>query len=147
MSLHHLRRRVDALCRKLASELDIVRLRSLAEDYCDEWAVAVAEGKEPPPALPVVSLELDGPHPRENGALVLVETGTAMVPRQPEPFLRRVANAGFRLNTFMNLDRYLEGCRREDAIPGVREIIESLLPWARPGGYLEYLYKDAELRA
>lgn len=148
MSLYRLRRRVDALCRKLAPELDVVRLRRLAEDYCDEWAVAVADGKEPPPALPVASLELDDPcHPHENGDVVPVETGNARVRRKPEPFLGRIADAGFRLNTFMDLHRYLKECRDQGTIPGVHEIIQSLLPWARPGGYLECLRWDAPARA
>ena len=41
MTISELRRRVDALCRKYATELRIYRLRHLALEFCDEMAVAV----------------------------------------------------------------------------------------------------------
>ncbi len=148
MSLYQLRRRVNALYRKLAPELAVVRLRSLAEDYCDEWAVAVADGQEPPPVSPAASPEPDAPcHLEGNGGGVAAETAKPKTGRQPEPFIRRIAAAGFHLDTFMALQKYLERCRSQGKLPGVREIIDTLLPWARPGGYLECLRWDAPARA
>ncbi len=117
MSLSQLRRRVNALCRKLAPELEVARLRRLAEDYCEEWDAAVANHQEPPPFDPVT----DG----------------------PKHLAQRIAETGVRLNTYMNLRRYLRNCRERGVIPGVREFLRALLPWAEPGGYLEMLRWDA----
>ena len=50
MPFSHLRRRVDALKRKLAVPLAVVQLRPRAEEYCDQWATAVMSGEVPPPA-------------------------------------------------------------------------------------------------
>ena len=91
MSLSQLRRRVDALYRKLAPELEVARLRRLAEDYCEEWDVAVASHQEPPPFDPVT----DG----------------------PKHLAQRIAETGARLNTYMNLRRYLRGCRERGLPP------------------------------
>ena len=41
-SLSQLRRRVDALRRKCAKELAVVQLRPLAEDFSQQWAVALS---------------------------------------------------------------------------------------------------------
>ncbi len=101
MSLHHLRRRVDALRRKLAPELAVIRLRRLAEEFCDQWAVA----------------------DHQEAA-------------QPHPFIKRVADAGFRLPTFMALHKYLERCRNANEHPQPRQIVGTLLPWAASGGFL-----------
>ncbi len=117
MSLSQLRRRVNALCRKLAPELEVARLRRLAEDYCEEWDVALANHQEPPPVDPVS----DG----------------------PKHLAQRIAETGVRLNTYMNLRRYLRNCRERGQTPGVREFLCALLPWAEPGGYLEILRWDA----
>ena len=46
MTISELRRRVDALCRKYATELRIYRLRRLALEFCDEMAEAV-QGPKP----------------------------------------------------------------------------------------------------
>ena len=46
MTISDLRRRVDALCRKYATELRIYRLRRLALEFCDEMAEAV-QGPKP----------------------------------------------------------------------------------------------------
>ena len=47
-TMSQIRRRVDALKRKYASELTIIRLRPLAEEYCLLWTEALSEGSEPP---------------------------------------------------------------------------------------------------
>ena len=46
--LSGLRRRVDALLRKYAREVAVVRLRRLAQEYSLQWTVAIA-GRQPPP--------------------------------------------------------------------------------------------------
>ena len=48
MSLSQIRNRIEALERKLALPLAIVRLRPLAEAICDDWAVALAAHKPVP---------------------------------------------------------------------------------------------------
>ena len=48
MSLSQIRNRTEALERKLALPLAIVRLRPLAEAICDDWAVALAAHKPVP---------------------------------------------------------------------------------------------------
>ena len=52
MSLSQLRRRVDALKRKLAVPFAVAQLRPLAEEFCNEWVTAVSSGKAPPPGAP-----------------------------------------------------------------------------------------------
>ena len=73
MSLSQIRRRVDTLKRKLAVSLAVVQLRPIAEDFCNEWALAVFSGKEPPPVthanvkrIPVASTQPDPAAPPAN---------------------------------------------------------------------------------
>ena len=47
-TLSSLRRRVDALRRKMAPYLAILRVRRLANEYSLQWTVAVAD-RQPPP--------------------------------------------------------------------------------------------------
>ena len=47
-TLSQIRRRVDALKRKYASDLTVIRLRPLAEEYCLLWTEALSEGNPPP---------------------------------------------------------------------------------------------------
>ena len=94
-SLSQLRRRVDALQRKLALPLAVVRLRPLAEDFINEWDVARFDKKPLP---------------------------------ETHPFILRIAQHGFRFNTFMALHHYLEGCRSGNTIPHCYGIIAALLP-------------------
>ena len=47
-TLSQIRRRVDALKRKYASDLTVIRLRPLAEEYCLLWSEALADGNAPP---------------------------------------------------------------------------------------------------
>ena len=52
-TLSQLRRRVDALKRKYASKLAVVRLRHLAEDFSQQWAREVAECAPPLNPIPL----------------------------------------------------------------------------------------------
>ena len=125
MSLSQLRNRVNALKRKLAVPLAVVRLRPLAEEYCRECAQARADSSNPKaPSKPT-------PPPG-----VSVETGTL-------PFIRRIAAHGFRLPTFMDLHRYLERCRAVDSLPESHEIIRRLLPQSANGALRAILQWDA----
>ena len=94
--LSGLRRRVDALLRKYAKEVAVVRLRRLTQEYSLEWTVAVADRQSPP---------------------------------ETHPFILRVADAGFRLTTFMSVHKYLERCRNQNNVPDSTKMVQALLPW------------------
>ena len=95
--MNDLRRRVNALRRKMARALAVVRLRPLAQEFCAQWDSALSDSRPLP---------------------------------QSHSFIRRVAQAGFRLPTFMAAHRYLERCRRQNALPNCYELVRSLLPWS-----------------
>ena len=46
--MYALRSRVNALRRKMALELAVVRLRRLAQEYCVQWTVALADRRAAP---------------------------------------------------------------------------------------------------
>ena len=54
MSLSRIRNRIEALERKFAVPLAVVRLRPLAEKVCDEWAAAKAADKPLPKAQTLI---------------------------------------------------------------------------------------------
>ena len=95
--MNDLRRRVNALRRKMARALAVVRLRPLAQELCAQWDSAISDSRPLP---------------------------------QSHPFIRRVAQAGFRLPTFMAAHRYLERRRRQNALPDWYELLRALLPWS-----------------
>ena len=43
MTFSQLRREVDSLLRKYATELRVYDLRPLADEYCDQWEESVAQ--------------------------------------------------------------------------------------------------------
>ena len=94
--LSGLRRRVDALLRKYAKEVAVVRLRQLTEEFSLQWTVAIADHQPPP---------------------------------DTHPFILRVADAGFRLTTFMSVHKYLERCRSQNTLPDSTKMVQALLPW------------------
>ena len=94
--LSGLRRRVDALLRKYAKEVAVVRLRPLTQEFSTQWTIAIAD-RQPPP--------------------------------DTHPFILRVADAGFRLTTFMSVHKYLEKCRSENTLPQSDKMVQALLPW------------------
>ena len=53
-TLSQIRNRLIALRRKYAKELAVVRLRPLAEEFSQEWAVAVASCREAPQSHPFI---------------------------------------------------------------------------------------------
>ena len=52
-------------------------------------------------------------------------------PLESHPFILRVADAGFRLPSFMAVHKYLKGCRRQGAVPDGEKLLRSLLPCSR----------------
>ena len=125
MSLRQLRNRVDALKRKLAVPLAVVRLRPLAEEFCREWAQARANFGGP-----------EAPSKQKPPPLTSAQTGAL-------PFISQFAGQGFRLPTFMDLHKYLERCRAADDLPECHEIIRRLLPQPTNGGLRAILQWDA----
>ena len=59
----------------------------------------------------------------------------ALTDRKPLPappsFRSRLVNAGFRLPTFMEVNRYLEKIRREQVEIDGHELLRTLIPWVR----------------
>ncbi len=99
--MNQIRSRINALRRKMALEISVVRLRPLADDFCLQWSVAVSDRRPAP---------------------------------DDHTFIRRVADAGFRLPTFMAAHRYLTRCLTENIVPGVEHLLGALLPWAAVRG-------------
>ncbi len=104
MTISEIRRRIDALKRKFARELAIIRLRRIAEAVSNEW-----DPDQPP---------------------------------EPADVIQRIAGAGFCLNTFTNLSRYLKDIRLRIDVPNSESIVLNLLPWASAGRYRELLRWD-----
>ena len=101
MTISQIRTRIDALKRKFARELAIVKLRPITEAVADDW---------------------DPNHPPE-----------------PADVIQRVVKAGFRLNTFTRLSRYLNDTRRKGEVPYPNTMVLTLLPWAEHDRYLPLL--------
>ena len=104
MTISQIRRRIDALKRRLAAELTIIKLRRIAEAVADDW-----DPDDPP---------------------------------QPAEVIDRIADAGFRLPTFMNLHHCIEDARRRGDVPYPNTIVLNLLPWAGKDRYYELLRWD-----
>ena len=105
-SLSYLRRQVDALQRRLKPALAILKLRNLAMEFCDEFDEAASR---------------ESPRRRAN----LLDMCSMFMPR--------VGRAGFRLDTFQDLMRYFARCTDANTHPEPRDIVFTLLPWARKG--------------
>ena len=107
MTFSQLRREVDSLMRKYATELAVHRLRPVADEYCDQWQELIAEKKLPPnpqrlfkklpgkdflrQRFPAVNNYLDDcrqkrrlPHPNEILRL-LIPKAAGLVPRELFP--------------------------------------------------------------
>ncbi len=113
-SISYLRRQVDALQRKLKPVLAILKLRNLAMQFCDEFDQALLS---------------EDSHKRDL-------TGICMM------FPPRVGQAGFRLDKGQDLVRYFLGCIQNRTGPEPREVVFTLIPWARRGPLLRpYLWE------
>ena len=109
MTITQIRNQVHSLQRKFAKELAVYRLRQLAGEIADDWAIATAEGEQLP---------------------------------HPHQVVRRVAAAGHRLKTYMNLNNYVQQCldKGECLIP--QQMVLALLPWAWDHRYDDILYHE-----
>ena len=109
MSLRQIRNAVEALKRKFAPELAIIRVSRVANEITELWHLAIAN-KQPK--------------------------------SDPYACVRRVADAGFRLHTYMAFEKYLQRCIDDDRRPVIRGIITTLLPWSANGPWLNNLERN-----
>ena len=98
-SLASLRRQVDALKRKFARVLPILRLRSAAGHIVKLWNIAVAKKKPKQRPKP-----------------------------DPIDCVHVISKAGFRPESWKPLHGYIEQCHRYGATPDAGEIIGKLFP-------------------
>ena len=108
-SLSYLSRQLEALRSRLRPVLAILKLRNLAMEFCDEFDEADSPGQ-----------------PNRSQGLA----GMAAM------FPPRVGQAGFRLETFQDVVDYLTRCIKGNTGPDPREIVFTLIPWARKGPHL-----------
>ena len=104
-SISYLRRQVDALQKRIKPVLAVLKLRNLARDFCDEFDEA-AHGED--------SRKRD-------------LRGVCMT------FPPRVGQAGFRLGRGKHLFHYFMDCHYNRTDPELREVVFTLIPWARKG--------------
>ena len=97
MPLTQIRNRIQALQRRYALPLAVIRLRPYATQFCDQWAVA-RDSHQPLP--------------------------------ETHPFIRKLADAGFRLPTFMYLHHHIKRHLSNNTCPNPKGIISALLPRA-----------------
>ncbi len=98
----------------------MIRLRRLAEEFCDDWDEAVSGDK---------------PAPRH----VLDAKISAFIPR--------IRKARFRLDTWMAMRKHLERCIDDKKRPEPRDVMGSLLPWAAKRGLLHASLRDRTAEA
>ena len=60
-----------------------------------------------------------------------VAHANGQLPSHPHAFIRRVAAAGFRLQSFMAVHKYLERCRDRNDLPDPEDLLHALIPWSR----------------
>ena len=68
--------------------------------------------------------------------------GDRQDPPKPLEIIRRIADQGFRLTTWMHLHNYLDKVREQGDIPEPRRIVLALLPWAWKSKYDHYLTRE-----
>ena len=60
-----------------------------------------------------------------------VDQANGEPPSHPHVFIRRVASAGFRLQSFMAVHKYLERCRDRNDLLDREDLLRALIPWSR----------------
>ena len=63
-------------------------------------------------------------------------------PPKPLEVIRRIADQGFHLTTWMHLHNYLDKVREKGDIPEPRRMLLALLPWAWESKYDHLLLRD-----
>ena len=114
MTLSQLRTQVDALCRKYATQLEVYRLRPLAQEFCDEMTDAVI-GPEPGPKLSLL-----------DWIQILIKRGGRI--RHPPSAIRPLA--------FAACTNYLQDYLDRRVFPQANDVLRSLLPKAAQRGLI-----------
>ena len=104
-SIGYLRRQVDALQKRIKPVLAILKLRNLARKFCDEFDEAA---------------NAEDSHKRDLRGICMM-------------FSPRVGQAGFRLGRGKHLVHYFMDCHYNRTDPELREVVFTLIPWARRG--------------
>ncbi len=68
--------------------------------------------------------------------------GDQQEPPKPLEVIRKIADQGFRLTTWMHLHNYLDKVREKGAIPEPRRMLLALLPWAWESKYDKLLMRE-----
>ena len=110
MTLSQIRRLVEALKQKYADELEVYRLRPVAQQFCDDMANAVTGKKR---------------------------GRRRSIDEWAEIFFKRVRERGLRTqNGLAHLHSYLERCLDRRVLPQASEILRELLPRAARRGLI-----------
>ena len=103
MTLSQIRRQVDSLMRKYADELEVYRLRPVAQQFCDDMTNAVTGKKRGRPRS---------------------------IQEWCNIFFQRTQERGLRIMGRVYLDSYLNQCLERRVLPQVNEVLRALLPKA-----------------
>ncbi len=68
--------------------------------------------------------------------------GDQQEPPKPLEVIRKIADKGFRLSTWMHLHNYLDKVREKGDIPEPRRMLLALLPWAWESKYDRLLMRE-----
>ena len=125
MSLASLRRRVNALNRQLIVPLSIVRLRPIAEQYCDEWKLCRQRGNRP------ATLHSRRPpfHPRRPQPLS-AHVVAALLASAPSPSSAASPTPAIACRPSPTSTNTYASAARTAYVPSPQEILRRLLPKA-----------------
>ena len=111
MTLSQIRRLVDSLMLKYADEVEVYRLRPVAQKFCDDMANAVTGKKR---------------------------GRRRSINEWAEIFFRRVRERGLKLQGLAHLSNYLERCLDLRHLPQASELLRELLPRAARRGLIPH---------
>jgi len=103
MTFSQIRRLVDSLMLKYADEIEVYRLRPVAQQFCDDMTNAVTGRKRGRPRS---------------------------IPEWGNIFFQRTQERGLRIMARARLDSYLNQCLECRVLPQVNDILRALLPRA-----------------
>ena len=109
MTLSQIRNQVEALCIKYAAELEVYRLRSVAQEFCDDMAEAATRPEQAPP-------------------MDLMEW--------TQVFFQRMTAGRFRPRNLLSLYDYLGICLDRRILPQANDLLRSILPAAARRGLI-----------
>ncbi len=120
MSLSRIRNRIEALERKLALPLAVVRLRPLALQFCDEMAETMPKARIPENSF-------------RRSFLML---------QWAQIILKRMIERGLRPKGLLELQRYLGRCLDRRLLPEPNDVLRELLPKAAQRGLIPRSHRE-----